>query len=131
MKAFFLISCLLACSNYYAQDTLEARVQFNKHVEIGDLLYSQKDFIGAIYHYGQACKLIPYECPTEKLVLSKEMYTPRCGNEYSKLLTVADRKFDEKDYLKAKEYYRRATLVRPSDPYPKQRMEELEKLLNE
>ncbi len=50
--------------------------------------------------------------------------------EYRKLITVADKNFDQTDYNKAKDYYKRAVNVRPSDPYPKKRLAEIEELLN-
>ena len=49
--------------------------------------------------------------------------------QYSKLIAVADKYFAEKNYAKAKEYYSRATLLKPSDPYPEQKLVEIEALL--
>jgi len=61
--------------------------------------------------------------------LEEEKFT-EVEKEYRKLITVADKNFDQTDYNKAKDYYKRAVNVRPSDPYPKKRLAEIEELLN-
>jgi tetratricopeptide (TPR) repeat protein len=49
---------------------------------------------------------------------------------YQKIVLKGDENFDTKDYKKAKDYYKRALTIRPSDPYPKKRLQEIEDLLN-
>jgi epidermal growth factor receptor substrate 15 len=49
---------------------------------------------------------------------------------YRKLLAAADKSFDRKDYNKAIEYYKRAVNVKSSDPYPKQRLKDIDGILN-
>lgn len=49
---------------------------------------------------------------------------------YQKIIVKGDENFDTKDYKKAKDYYKRALTIRPSDPYPKRRLQEIEDLLN-
>lgn len=50
--------------------------------------------------------------------------------EYRKIITKADNNFDTKNYDKAKEMYNRALTFRANDPYPKQRLDEIEAILN-
>lgn len=50
--------------------------------------------------------------------------------EYKKIIAKADGNFDSKDYSKAKDYYQRALSLRANDPYPKQRLDEIEAILN-
>jgi len=50
--------------------------------------------------------------------------------EYQKILTKANGNFDAKDYNSAKEYYNRALGLRATDPYPKQRLAEIDAILN-
>ncbi len=66
------------------------------------------------------------EC--DKLEIAKGV--TQGDNEYKKLVSAADKKFNEKNYLKAKEYYERAVGIRSTDPYPKQKLAEIEALLN-
>lgn len=49
--------------------------------------------------------------------------------QYQKIIKKADDCFQQRDFLKAKEYYQRAVNFRPSDPYPKQRLEEVDAIL--
>ncbi len=62
--------------------------------------------------------------------LEKDKGEKQGDNEYKKLVSAADKKFNEKNYLKAKEYYERAVGIRSTDPYPKQKLAEIEALLN-
>lgn len=47
---------------------------------------------------------------------------------YRNIISGADDKFDAKNYSKAKELYERASGLRPSDPYPKQRLREIQNI---
>lgn len=47
---------------------------------------------------------------------------------YRNIISGADDKFDNKNYTKAKELYERASGLRPSDPYPKQRLREIQNI---
>ena len=49
---------------------------------------------------------------------------------YQKIIMKGNENFDTKDYKKAKDYYKRALTIRPTDPYPKRRLDEIENLLN-
>jgi epidermal growth factor receptor substrate 15 len=49
---------------------------------------------------------------------------------YRNLINGADDKFENKNYTKAKELYERAVTQRPSDPYPKQRLKEIQNITN-
>jgi tetratricopeptide (TPR) repeat protein len=50
---------------------------------------------------------------------------------YQKLLKVAQEKFDVKEYDKSLDYYKRARGIRPSDPLPQQRIDEINQILND
>jgi tetratricopeptide (TPR) repeat protein len=52
------------------------------------------------------------------------------SKQYNKILSAADKYFDDQKYHKAKDLYERALTIKPGDDYPKQRLEEIEKILN-
>ena len=60
----------------------------------------------------------------------KEISTKEVEREYQKILTKADKNFDAKDYDQAKSLYNRAISFRANDPYPKQRLAEIDAILN-
>lgn len=47
---------------------------------------------------------------------------------YRNIISGADDKFNNKNYTKAKELYERAVTQRPSDPYPKQKLREIQNI---
>ncbi|MCC6702258.1 MAG: hypothetical protein IT221_12090 [Fluviicola sp.] len=49
--------------------------------------------------------------------------------EYRKIIAKADENFNTADYKKAVDYYQRALKNRPTDPYPKKKLAEIEQLL--
>ncbi|MDH4473587.1 MAG: hypothetical protein QE487_13340 [Fluviicola sp.] len=60
----------------------------------------------------------------------KEISLKEVEREYQKILTAADKNFDKKDYDQAKNLYNRAISFRANDPYPKQRLAEIDGILN-
>jgi len=49
---------------------------------------------------------------------------------YRNIISGADDKFENKNYTKAKELYERAVTQRPADPYPKQKLKEIQNIQN-
>ncbi|MDR0802798.1 hypothetical protein [Fluviicola sp.] len=49
---------------------------------------------------------------------------------YRNLVNSANEKFNTADYKKAKELYERAVTQRPTDPYPKQKLKDIDNILN-
>ena len=63
-------------------------------------------------------------------LIDKESKTEE-NTAYRKVLQKADDYFWEHNFIKAKEYYQRAVNFMPSDPYPKNRLKEVETILTE
>ncbi|HLP54275.1 MAG TPA: hypothetical protein VK151_04565 [Fluviicola sp.] len=66
------------------------------------------------------------ECDKREFARTKEDE----NREYQKILTKADKNFDAKDFEQAKNLYNRAISFRANDPYPKQRLAEIDAILN-
>lgn len=61
---------------------------------------------------------------------SIEKTTEEEKREYQKIITKANENFDSKNYDRAIELYKRALSFRANDPYPKQRLAEIDAILN-
>ncbi|MFT4600729.1 MAG: epidermal growth factor receptor substrate 15, partial [Arenicella sp.] len=59
----------------------------------------------------------------------QEISADEVEKQYQKILTVAQKKFDESNYDKALEYYNRAKDMKPSDPLPQNKIDEINQLL--
>ncbi|MEO9532737.1 MAG: hypothetical protein ABJG68_17080 [Crocinitomicaceae bacterium] len=73
--------------------------------------------------------------PKDRIDACDAKLQEQAGNEiekqYQKILTVAQKKFTEEDYTKALELYTRAKDMKPSDPLPQQRIDEINQLLKD
>lgn len=113
----------------------EAKKNFDKQMAEALKLFNQKNYLSAKAAYEKALTIKSDDAVAIKQVnecqrlLDKERGED-VKKEYDKIINIADKKFNEKDYLKAKEYYERALTFKASDPYPKAKLIEIDKLLN-
>ena len=113
----------------------EVKKNFDKAMSDAKKLFDQKKYVDAKKGYEQALTIIENEPTALKQVSECQRLSEiQSGNEvnveYKKIVAAADRKFNDKDYLKAKDYYERALKLRLTDPYPKSKLDEIERLLN-
>lgn len=110
------------------------KAEFDALVREADNLFAQKKFVpGAKQKYEEALALFPdnsYAKTQYELSIEEGRKQEEFLKEYNKILKVADRKFDEKNYEKSKELYQRAVGFNSTDSYPKQRLEEIDAILN-
>jgi len=114
--------------------------KYTEYIKIADDKFTQKDYQSAMEHYKRALEIKPNEMypkdqltKTMKLLDEAQVTQNKVDDEaqYSKIIAAADKCFEGKDYLKAKEYYERAVIFKPSDPYPKAKIAEIEVILKE
>ena len=107
---------------------IEERVKSNSSDQGSAWLYN--NYTALSEKYPKQCR----ECKTKAddlmRLINKEIQAD-LEKEYRKVIQKADDCFQQQDFPKAKEYYLRAVNFRPSDPYPKQRLEEIEAILAE
>ncbi len=113
----------------------ELKKTIDKLMVDADKLFKQEKYMDAKALYEKVLSLesdnklaLSKIAECDKLEIAKGV--SQGDTEYKKLVSAADKKFNEKNYLKAKEYYERAVGIRNTDPYPKQKLAEIEGLLN-
>ena len=121
--------------NKAKSETDNIKKNIDKLFSDAEHLYKQEKYLDAKSIYE---KILSIESDNKKAIqqvaecdrLEKAKSLIQGDSEYKKLVSAADKKFNEKNYLKAKEYYERAVVIRNTDPYPKQKIVEIDGILN-
>lgn len=108
---------------------------YRKAIEKADNAFDQARYIDAKNAYDEALSAKPGDAYAkerleESIRRENEKSLAEAEEQYQNILRAADKNFDEENYDKAREYYKRALSNRATDPYPKQRLEEIDKILN-
>lgn len=121
-------------ANANAED-LETKNEFNALIKKGNELFSQGRYLDAKVNFDAALGVDPYsslakERSDECARLAANVATEEAEEQYQKLLSIADKNFDEENWEKAKEYYDRAINIRKTDKYPKKKLKEIDAIQN-
>lgn len=111
-----------------------ANTEYDKLITEADALMKPGTWQDAKIKYEQALKIKEESYPKDQISKAIEMMKKESEGEieaqYQKILTVAQKKMDAEDYKKALELYNRAIGMRPSDPKPQQKIDEINQILN-
>lgn len=113
----------------------EAEKEYNNYITQANTLFDQGNYLEAINFYRQALSVKPNDPYATNRIdectrLEQAKSNDEAEKEYQKILTAAQKKFDEGDYMKALEYYKRAQSIRPADPIPQKKIDEINQILN-
>jgi epidermal growth factor receptor substrate 15 len=122
------LKALIGNSN--AQKAIDEK--YKAALKKGDDLMAQKKYLEAIKEFNNALTIKPEERePVDKAAeaarLEKASETDG-DQQYEKILTAAQGKIDNKEYVKAIELLNRALLLRPADTRPKELLDYIESL---
>lgn len=111
------------------------RAEIQKLIEKADAKFDEKSWAVAKGLYENVLALDPANKYSIDRIAECDRIQQKESNaevekEYQKILRAADKNFDKKDYDQAKSLYNRAVSFRANDPYPKQRLAEIEGILN-
>ncbi|HEY4798676.1 MAG TPA: carboxypeptidase regulatory-like domain-containing protein, partial [Bacteroidia bacterium] len=101
-----------------------------------DNAFGSKDYASAKSSYTEASGLKPNESyPKQKLseidkLLADASKQKDLDDKYKAAITKGDNSFKSKDYASAKSSFTEASGLKPSEQYPKTKLDEIEKLLN-
>lgn len=102
----------------------EIDAKYAAFIKKGKELMTQKNYLGAIKEFNLALEQKPTEREPVDLAAEAERLERAKSSEgdeqYEKILTVAQSKMDEKDYVKARELLERAVKIKQVDPRPKE-----------
>lgn len=121
--------------NNAAKSEQERKNQFDALIAAADLGFSQEDFLGAKANYEKAllldnsssyAKKQMDECDKRQRLKDLSI----ADAEYAAIIKEADENFDIKSYDKARTNYERALSIRPTDIHPKDRLAEIDAILN-
>ena len=109
--------------------------KFDALIIEADQMFSAQTYTKAKVKYEEALSVISDNAYAQLQVeecirLSKLMSNVEEERQYRKIITSADKNFDSENYDKAIMRYNTAIALRKTDPYPKQRLAEIEAILN-
>lgn len=115
-----------------ADDKLETK--YKDFIKEGDYQYEKGNWKTARDSYQSAYNLFKREWPEKRIKECEDAMKQETSVEenksYDKMIQKADERFNAADYTKAKELYERALGIKPSDQYPKDKLVEIQNILN-
>lgn len=111
--------------------------EFNHNKQLAEKALTAKNYAGAKVYYEKAAALLPLDREeiqkkiTEVNRLIEAEQQALIQKEYQKQIDKADKAYQEKSYAIAKFYYQKALEVKKDDKYAKEKLDEVEKLINE
>ena len=109
--------------------------QYNNYITQANTLFDSKSYLEAIKVYKQALTIKSNDAyATNRIEEATRLEQTKSVDEieiqYQKVLTAAQKKFDAADYTGALDLYNRAKTMKPSDPLPQKKIDEINQLLN-
>lgn len=118
----------------------ELEKQYKELISKGDNSFAQKSYTAARSSFSDASSLKPAEqYPKQKIAeidkLLAEMDAQKSAAEkeqrYKDAVAKADKLFTARDYSNSKSAYNEALAIKPAEQYPKQKIAEIDKILND
>jgi epidermal growth factor receptor substrate 15 len=108
--------------------------EYDKLIIEADALMNPGTWANALSKYKKAQIFKPNEgYPKGQIILCKNMMgkenTGQEEKEYQEILAAAQKNLDEENFDKAKELYKKAKGMRPSDPIPQRKIDEINQIL--
>lgn len=114
---------------------------YNLAIENGDRLLSKSDYLGAKSSYQQATNLKPAESYPQKKIREidnllaqldqAEREKAQLEADYAAAIAAGDNQYNAEQYVFAKTNYEKALSLKPTEPHPKNRIVEIDKILAE
>ena len=114
--------------------------EYDFYMALADSLYIEKSFFTARENYSRASAIKPLESypkdmisKTDKMLTGQEAEMAKImaiEEQYRLSIVSADKMFDQKQYDAAKTDYQKAAGYKPTEPYPKSKITEIDSILS-
>jgi len=109
--------------------------RYESLVAQGDKAFGEEDYKSSIQMFQQALGIYPNESYPPQKIAEAEAALAKIQREldvaYQKAIDEADRSFRKKDWDPAKASYQQASEIKPEELYPKEKLAEINKILEE
>lgn len=141
MKNVLILWLLIIGSNSFSQTTNidslglvkaneEKNKEYQKRIYKADSLFDLKDFKNAREFYVGALDISPAEMYPKNRIQEIDKHVSYVDSrQYDKIILKADECFQLKSYQLSKDLYNRALMVSPSQVYPKEKIVEIDKIV--
>lgn len=111
--------------------------EFNHNKKLAEQALAEKNYAGAKVYYEKAASILPIDkeeiqkkiTEVNKLIEAERLALQ--NKEYQNQIDKANQAYKEKSYAIAKFYYQKALEIKKDDRYAKEKLGEVEKLINE
>jgi tetratricopeptide (TPR) repeat protein len=114
----------------------DLKTRYTAAIVRGDAAMQKKEYTDALKAYKEAQSLKPSEpYPNNKLseinnLLDELARSKEKDKQYAETIAKADKSLGAKDYKQAKSMYLDASLLKPTERYPKDKVAEIDRILN-
>jgi tetratricopeptide (TPR) repeat protein len=116
-------------------DNKALRDQYDKEIAEADKLFVAKDYSNARTGYENASQLITTEpYPKQKIKDIDDILKSKDKekeSQYKNLISLGDKAYDSEDFLKAKDNFQKALVIKPNEKYPTDKIKEIDNILAE
>ena len=109
---------------------------YNNAIASADKLFEEKKYEEALLKYQEAQRTLPdvdypkYRITETTSIIEEIQRQKELDSQYELAISNADKFFNEKEYNQALDSYRNASLLKPAEQYPKDKILEIEALMN-
>ena len=109
----------------------ELQRQFDELIGKGDRFFTSKNYAAAKTEYETALKLMPTSVLAKEKISATKTKIQEIETEYKKQIASADALYRQNELTEAKTAYQAALQLKPDQPYPKQKIEQIDNIIYE
>jgi hypothetical protein len=112
-------------------DQAELQRQFDGLIAKGDGFFTAEKYTDAKTEYEAALKLMPNSALAKEKITTVKSTIQNIDNEYKKQIASGDALYRQNELEEAKTAYQAALQLKPDQPYPKQKIEQIDNIIYE